>query len=406
MKRRLSLATLEADRRGSTIWFDPAVQALAPEQMPLCRRMVEVEKKMDRLVRAKRCQIDDTLRQPKIVYKKCRVFVHHTHKMIPTQQGGTTPAWVLRVEGQLLGDSREGGSFSEHLSKIEMQIEGKDYAEHKFEWVRNKQTTKETDGFEITRLGDKPCIVQISLSLRARDDAKTFRPSETLRDVISKAPIPSASTDTHGAIMYDKQEHGHVRQAMHEGTLKEILMALWQYIKANHLQDPNNRKLLICDSHLQMLFGKPTVNLAELHTLLEPHLAPTEPIMLTYRIGPMPSASAVAKTPRQRSKAGASESKTNSSLSVDISVPVLQERQAKMLEHLQSSVRLDHTQMKEAELLEQRIQLLGQQLHHHSQQHQLLSRLTPYPSGDRKVAAVGAHFVKVGVGLSQNKYVL
>jgi hypothetical protein len=329
--------------------------------------------------------------------------------MIRTQTG-LTPAWVLKIEGQLLDDLCDSAGFSEHLSQIKVELENEEYAGQTFEWVRRGQNAEEMDGFEITRVGDKPCLVKISLFLRARDDAKTFRPSETLREIIQKAPMPSASSDTHGSIMYDKQEHGHQRKALYEGTEKEILMAVWQYIKANRLQDPNNRKLLICDSSFQMLFeGKPTVNLAELHTLIEKHLLPVKPIILTYRVGSMPpsmGASFSAKSPRQRSLVDASESKNKTSLSVDISVPVLEERQSKVLSHLQRSIQLEKSQQKESEMLDQRIQLLGQRLHSHTQQHQLISRLTPYPrppalcsgsgsgSSDGNVATAGPYFLQ------------
>ncbi|XP_052208726.1 upstream activation factor subunit UAF30 [Diospyros lotus] len=71
-------------------------------------------------------------------------------------------------------------------------------------------------------------------------------------------------------------------------TLKEFLgqsqasrlgcfIHVWTYIKANNLQDPNNKNVVNCDEKLRsILLGKPQVELVELPTLIKLHF-PKEP---------------------------------------------------------------------------------------------------------------------------------
>ncbi|GAB4846095.1 hypothetical protein Ancab_025092 [Ancistrocladus abbreviatus] len=54
-------------------------------------------------------------------------------------------------------------------------------------------------------------------------------------------------------------------------------MRVWSYIKANNLQDPNNKSVIHCDEKLRsILLGKHKVELAELPALIKLHF-PKEP---------------------------------------------------------------------------------------------------------------------------------
>ena len=53
----------------------------------------------------------------------------------------------------------------------------------------------------------------------------------------------------------------------------EVTKALWVYIKANNLQDPNNKRDIIADEKLQKVFGKDKVNMFEMTKLVSAHLS-------------------------------------------------------------------------------------------------------------------------------------
>uniref|UniRef100_A0A7N0TCY9 DM2 domain-containing protein n=1 Tax=Kalanchoe fedtschenkoi TaxID=63787 RepID=A0A7N0TCY9_KALFE len=56
-------------------------------------------------------------------------------------------------------------------------------------------------------------------------------------------------------------------------TMKKI----WEYIKLHNLQNPTNRRQIICDAKLKTIFsGKDTVGMLEIGKLINPHFIKDE----------------------------------------------------------------------------------------------------------------------------------
>ena len=53
----------------------------------------------------------------------------------------------------------------------------------------------------------------------------------------------------------------------------EIISKLWEYIKANKLQDAANRRNINADAKLKEVFGKPQVSMFELAKLIGSHVS-------------------------------------------------------------------------------------------------------------------------------------
>lgn len=54
----------------------------------------------------------------------------------------------------------------------------------------------------------------------------------------------------------------------------EVVKKLWEYIKANNLQDPTNKRNINADANLKKVFGgKETVNMFEMTKLVSAHLS-------------------------------------------------------------------------------------------------------------------------------------
>jgi chromatin remodeling complex protein RSC6 len=54
----------------------------------------------------------------------------------------------------------------------------------------------------------------------------------------------------------------------------EVTKKLWDYIKKNHLQDPNNKRNIRADEKLKKVFGgKSTVTMFEMTALVGKHLS-------------------------------------------------------------------------------------------------------------------------------------
>ncbi|TVU50067.1 hypothetical protein EJB05_01422 [Eragrostis curvula] len=52
----------------------------------------------------------------------------------------------------------------------------------------------------------------------------------------------------------------------------EAIKLVWAHIKGNNLQDPNNKKIIVCDEKLKKIFGgRDRVGFLEISGLLNPH---------------------------------------------------------------------------------------------------------------------------------------
>jgi chromatin remodeling complex protein RSC6 len=51
----------------------------------------------------------------------------------------------------------------------------------------------------------------------------------------------------------------------------EVTKKLWDYIKANNLQDPKNKRLIVPDAKLAKVLGKQPVDMMKLSGLLSKH---------------------------------------------------------------------------------------------------------------------------------------
>jgi upstream activation factor subunit UAF30 len=52
----------------------------------------------------------------------------------------------------------------------------------------------------------------------------------------------------------------------------EVVSKIWEYIRANNLQNPENRREILADSKLRKVFGKDKVTMFEMNKHLTQHL--------------------------------------------------------------------------------------------------------------------------------------
>ncbi len=73
---------------------------------------------------------------------------------------------------------------------------------------------------------------------------KPLQPSEELSAVVGAGPLPRG----------------------------EVVSKVWDYIKANNLQNPENRREILADDKLRKVFGKDKVTMFEMNKYLTQHL--------------------------------------------------------------------------------------------------------------------------------------
>lgn len=78
------------------------------------------------------------------------------------------------------------------------------------------------------------------------------------QDGLSKPLQPSSEL---GAIVGDKQL-----------SRADVVSKMWEYIKKNNLQNPENKREILADGKLEKIFGKKKVTMFEMNKLISPHL--------------------------------------------------------------------------------------------------------------------------------------
>jgi upstream activation factor subunit UAF30 len=73
---------------------------------------------------------------------------------------------------------------------------------------------------------------------------KPLQPSKELAAVVGSAPLPRP----------------------------EVVSKVWDYIKKNNLQNPENKREIVADDKLKAVFGKPKVTMFEMNKHLAQHL--------------------------------------------------------------------------------------------------------------------------------------
>ena len=57
----------------------------------------------------------------------------------------------------------------------------------------------------------------------------------------------------------------------------QIVKQLWAYIRKNNLQDPSNKRKIICNDELRVVFETDCTDMFKMNKLLAKHIIPLEP---------------------------------------------------------------------------------------------------------------------------------
>jgi SWI/SNF-related matrix-associated actin-dependent regulator of chromatin subfamily D len=182
-----------------------------------------------------------------------------------------SPSWTLRMEGRVLENAVAGANFSptslptkpttnrkfsSFFSKIFIQLDKELYPDNDIiEWHKAAQPY-DCDGFEVKRPGNQETTAKIVLHLDHQPPQ--YKISPELGRILG---------------MKDRAE-----------TRARILMQIWQYIKVNKLQDPEDRKTVINNSTLKDIFGCDRMQFSQIPQLLTEHISPPEPYEIDFRI--------------------------------------------------------------------------------------------------------------------------
>ena len=144
----------------------------------------------------------------------------------------TEDSWVVRIEGRI-DDSASDLQSSKLLSvfeRVKVEFAKKDGVAPYMpvQWTKSKNAQDATfEGVVIQRKYPPVDQVTANISFYLDHAPNRFRLSESLQKVLG---IP-------------------------EETRARVVAALWQYIKSNRLQDPEERRIINLNEELQAVFG-------------------------------------------------------------------------------------------------------------------------------------------------------
>ena len=105
--------------------------------------------------------------------------------------------------------------------------------------------TKTTDGKAgAKKAAAKPAAKKAAAGSKPNALQQPLQPSKELAAIVGSNPLPRG----------------------------EVVSKMWEYIKKNNLQNPENKREILADDKLQPIFGKPKVTMFEMNKHLAQHL--------------------------------------------------------------------------------------------------------------------------------------
>jgi SWI/SNF-related matrix-associated actin-dependent regulator of chromatin subfamily D len=226
------------------------VLSLVPEAKHYLQ-LRDLEKDLDSLIKAKKTDLEEMVIQP---YPKIKTMlllhVYNTHYNQTSgftlrQENISVPAWCLIIEGKVLlpklEDCEELATIKPYLRmthfirKVEISFNKEQVEYPDIEWNKEThlsgtsggQAEEDKDGIQVIREGDKE--YDLSIAIHINYTPKQFKVKSELSALIG------------------------VRQC----TRMQAVSALWEYMKANRLQDQEDRKVINCNKELKEAFHPP-----------------------------------------------------------------------------------------------------------------------------------------------------
>lgn len=256
------------------------VAALLPESA-LYTQLLEFEARVDAALARKKIDIQESLKNPPCVQKTLRIYVFNTFanqiRTIPDKLNSEPPTWSLKIIGRILEDGVDPDSaalqkqssmfpkFSSYFKRVVISLDQALYPDNPTIMWEQARSPVPQEGFEVKRKGDKEFTVNIRLEMNYSPEK--FKLSPALTEVLG----------------------------IEVETRPRIIAAIWHYVKARKLQNPNDPSIFACDPALRKVFGEEKMKFAMVSQKISQHLTPPQPVHLEHKIklsGNNPSGSA------------------------------------------------------------------------------------------------------------------
>lgn len=266
----LSSATRRKKQKLPEKQLQDKVAAILPESA-LYTQLLEFEARVDSALARKKVDIQEALKSPPCVQKTLRIYVFNTFtnqiRTIPKKPNAEAPTWTLKIVGRILEDGVDPDQpgvvqksnplypkFSSFFKRVTISLDQRLYPDNHIIMWENARSPAPHEGFEVKRKGDKEFTVHIRLEMNYLPEK--FKLSPALMEVLG----------------------------IEVDTRSRIISAIWHYVKARKLQNPNDPSFFNCDPPLQRVFGEERMKFTMVSQKISQHLFPPQPIHLEHKI--------------------------------------------------------------------------------------------------------------------------
>ncbi|KIW83932.1 hypothetical protein Z517_03178 [Fonsecaea pedrosoi CBS 271.37] len=260
------------------------------------KKLREAEKQLDHLMARKKLEIHDNFNKNVKRQKTMRIWISNTvssqpWQLNPDEEGFTfdsngEPSYRVKIQGRLLeyddddilhsdGEDEEMGGqdqtkekkirppskkFTQFFKGMTVEFENpKDSLGDNNQMItwkkgQNSAQSGEYDSIEFERRSDEN--VNITICLTRDEQPERFRLSKALAETLD----------------------------MEEAERAEVVMGIWDYVRAMGLQEDEERRSIQCDDSLKRIFDTDTFFFPQAAERLVPHLHPLPPVRLPYTI--------------------------------------------------------------------------------------------------------------------------
>ncbi|KAG4912238.1 hypothetical protein AAZX31_19G065100 [Glycine max] len=246
------------------------VAAILPESA-LYTQLLEFESRVDAALARKKADIQEALKNPPCIQKTLRIYVFNTFanqiRTIPKKPNAELPTWTLKIVGRILEDGVDPDQpgvvqkssplypkFSAFFKRVTISLDQRLYPDNHIIMWENARSPAPHEGFEVKRKGDKEFTVNIRLEMNYVPEK--FKLSPALTEVLG----------------------------IEVDTRPRIVAAIWHYVKARKLQNPNDPSYFHCDQPLLKVFGEEKMKFTMVSQKISSHLFPPQPILLEHKI--------------------------------------------------------------------------------------------------------------------------
>ncbi|XP_027351559.1 SWI/SNF complex component SNF12 homolog [Abrus precatorius] len=247
------------------------VAAILPESA-LYTQLLEFEARVDAALARKKVDIQEALKNPPCIQKTLRIYVFNTfanqNRPAMGKPNAEPPTWTLKIVGRILEDGEDPDQpgivhrsssplypkFSAFFKRVTISLDKRLYPDNHLITWENSRSAATHEGFEVKRKGDKEFSAHIRLEMNYVPEK--FMLSPALREVLG------TQVDTR----------------------PRIVAAIWHYVKARKLQNPNDPSFFHCDQALQKVFGEDKMKFTTVSQKISQHLFPPQVVLLEHKI--------------------------------------------------------------------------------------------------------------------------